>query len=79
MNIEFTWWQLLILGVVVMTLAWTIVVSRRCTPVFEEADAVPTGCERFFWIFIAGMISGSLLAYGIGALLPTYVNLDFNP
>ena len=76
MKIEFTWWMLLIVGIVLMTLFWAIVLLlQRQAKLNLATNAPSTTKDKLLHALYLGLLSGPLLAFSLGALLPTHIIL----
>lgn len=78
MRIDFVWWQLLIISVVVMSLIWFFVYLQSESILNVKTHEPASKGEKMFFALFAGLTSGSLLACSLCALLPTYSILDSN-
>ena len=78
MRIDFTWWQLLLISFVVMSLIWLLVFSLSKSNLNVKTHDPATKGEKMLFALFAGLVSGTLLAYSLCALLPTYSILDSN-
>ena len=72
MHIEFSWWQLLLIGIVLMTIVWGLIMLLRRKPANSH---VVTAGRKALYALCMGVVTGALLAYALGALLPTHVIL----
>ena len=76
MRIDFVWWQLLLISVAVMSLLWFLVYSLSKSNLNVKTHEPADKGEKVLDACLAGLVSGSLLAYSLCALLPTYSILD---
>ena len=76
MRIDFTWWQLLLISVVIMSLFWLLIFLMSRSKVNVKTHETKPVWKRVLYAFYAGLASAPLLACSLGAMLPTYSILD---
>lgn len=76
MRIDFTWWQLLLISVVIMFLFWLLIFLMSKSKVNVKTHEPKPVSKRVLYAFYAGLASAPLFACSLGALLPTYTILD---